>query len=126
MYNPCSSRGDDLSKGTIQDLMEAIRIFPNDEHLALGDFNLHHTAWGGPELGRNDIGVSIILEWMLENGLDQLLSPRTITYNERGFKGTMDLVFGSQQIWKNMIRCDISQEHDHDSDHMPILSEWNL
>lgn len=102
MYNPCSSRGDDLSKGTIPDLMEAIRIFPNDEHLALGDFNLHHTAWGGPELGRNNIGAFILLEWMLKNGLDQLLSPGTITYNERGFKGTMDLVFRSRQIRKKI------------------------
>ncbi len=126
VYNPCSSRGDDLSEGIIPDLMEAIKIFPNDEHLAIGDFNLHHMVWGGPDISRKDVGASIPLEWMLENGLDQILSPGTITYNERGFKSTIDLVFGSRQIRENMIKCDISQEHDHDSDHMPIFSEWNL
>lgn len=52
--------------------MEAIRIFPNDEHLAIGDFNLHHTAWGGPDISRNDFGASILLEWMLEKGLEQM------------------------------------------------------
>ena len=25
-----------------------------------------------------------------------------------------------------MVFCNISQNHDHDSDHMPILSAWNL
>lgn len=63
---------------------------------------------------------------MLENGFDQMLPPETITYNERGFQSTIDLVFGSQQIRENMIKCDISQEYDHNSDYMPISSEWNL
>ena len=44
VYNPCSSRGDDLFKGTIPNLMKAIQHFPDDKHLAIGDFNLHHSA----------------------------------------------------------------------------------
>lgn len=55
-----------------------------------------------------------------------MLPPGTITYIERGFQSTIDLVFGSRQTRENIIKCDKSQEHDHDSDHMPISSEWNL
>ena len=62
VYNPCSSRGDDLSKGSIPNLMKAIQHFPDDEPLAIGDFTLHHSAWGGPDVGQNDKEASILLE----------------------------------------------------------------
>ena len=55
-----------------------------------------------------------------------MLPPGTTTYSERGAKNTIDLVFGSDWLRENMASCDISQDHDHDSYHMPILLEWNL
>lgn len=63
---------------------------------------------------------------MLEKGLEQILPSGTVTYRERGAKNTIDRVFGNELLRENMIFCDISQYHDHDSDHNPILSEWNL
>lgn len=50
-----------------------------DERLAIGDFNLHHSAWGGPDISQNDNGASLLLEWMSEKGLVQVLPPETIT-----------------------------------------------
>lgn len=96
VYNPCSSGGDDLSNGSIPNLMKAIQYFPDDELLAMGDFNLHHSAWGESDIGQNDKGASFLLEWMLEKGLEQILPLGTVTYSERGAKNTIDLVFGSE------------------------------
>lgn len=106
--------------------MKAIQHFPDDKHLAMGDFNLHHSSWGGTDIGQNDKGASILLEWMLEKILEQVLPPETVIYSERGGKNTIDLVFGSEGLRENMVFCDISQDYDYDSDHMPILSEWKL
>ncbi len=70
VYNACTSKRDDLSKGSIPNLMKAIQHFSEDKRLAMGDFNLHHSALGGPDIGQNDKGASILLEWMLEKGLE--------------------------------------------------------
>lgn len=87
------------------------------------DFNLHHSARGGPDTGQNDKGAFLLLEWMLEKGLEQILPSGIVTYSERGAKTTIDLVFGSEWLRENMVSCDISQDHDHGSNHIPILSE---
>lgn len=60
---------------------------------------------------------------MLEKRLEQILLKETITYSERKAKSTIDLIFESKWLWENMVFCDISQDHDHDLDHMPILIE---
>lgn len=86
-------------------------------------FNLHHSARGGPDIGQNDKGAFLLLEWMLEKGLEQILPSGIVTYSERGGKTTIDLVFGSEWLREKMVSCDISQDHDHGSDHIPILSE---
>ena len=60
---------------------------------------------------------------MLEKRLEQVLALGTVTYSKRGAKNTIDLVFGSEWLRENMVFCNVSQDHDHDSDHMLILSE---
>ncbi len=58
--------------------------------------------------------------------MDQVLPRGMTTYEERGYKSTIDLVFATKLLVDSLISCNTSDEHDHDSDHLPILSSWNL
>lgn len=68
------------------------------------------------DIGQNDKGAFLLMEWMLEKGLEQILPLGIVTYSERGGKTTTDLVFGSEWLREKMVSCDISQDHDHGSD----------
>lgn len=58
---------------------------------------------------------------MLKKRLEQILSLKIITYSKDEAKSTMDLVFKDEWLWKNMVFYDISQNHNHNLDYMPIL-----
>ena len=60
---------------------------------------------------------------MLEKGPEQILSPGTITFSERGSKSTIGLVFGSETAARKFGQM---ENHYYDSGHRLILSEWNL
>ncbi|KAL3587387.1 hypothetical protein FPOAC2_13283 [Fusarium poae] len=88
----------------------------NTEHIAVGDYNLHHELWGGINIRKPDPQASELIELMDNYDLASQLPAGTMTYEE-GEKclTTIDLT-------DRIIRCEIDDEVNRDSDHLPIVA----
>ncbi len=123
IYNPVASSNSHL--GQLPKLEQVIASFPSQEHIILGDFNLHHPVWGGIE-ARNDNNAENLLALVEQHGLHLLLKPGTVTYDEAGCQSTIDLIFCFHTIFSSLISCHIPNDSEYGSDHRPILSIFNL
>jgi ribonuclease HI len=115
VYNPCD-------KSLINELHEYLRININihdyDIIIIGGDFNTHHPAWNPEGYTRHDNEADALVEMMAELELTLLLPPGTVTYPNAGT--AIDLVWGSNEAANRTVTCQIAEEHDHSSDHLPI------
>lgn len=84
----------------------------------LGDFNLHHESWGGPEASMAHIEKSEeLLLVMQRREMEQMIPVGAATYKESLGKSTIDLVFATSLLSESVIYCKIAEEFDHDSDY---------
>ena len=99
-----------------------------DNIIILGDFNLHHPLWNPPGYDTQDHLAETLLELMTDLDLRPLLPRNTITRPSDNHAGgtTIDLVWGNENAEARVIKCQISSENDHGSDHLPIEIEINL
>ena len=124
IYNPVNA--EEIS-ASIPVLEQSLVADPHEEHIALGDFNLHHESWGGPEASTAHIEKSEeLLLLMQRREMEQMVPVGTATYKESTGKSTIDLVFATPLLSDSLIYCKIAKDFDHDSDHQPILSKWTL
>ncbi|KAI9034942.1 uncharacterized protein KD926_005005 [Aspergillus affinis] len=119
------NRPDEVDSTTL-DLVISLIIFAgpinsstNSRLLLLGDFNLHHPAWGG-ERSKRDSSSDQLLELIDTRFLDLWLEPGTTTWERNGNKTTIDLVFGSQDLTPRLVTCEVNERNHADSDHYPI------
>ena len=69
---------------------------PHKGHIALGDFNLHHELWGGPDASKTHIGKSEeLLIAMQRWEMEQMVPTGTATYKESTGKSIIDLIFAT-------------------------------
>lgn len=92
------------------------------------DFNRHDSLWGATEdivRRRRDEGVPII-HLAHECGLQSLAPVGTITWEHHSgrYWSTVDVITASAGLVSRLIRCQI-HEHDHGSDHRPIVIEFD-
>ena len=90
-----------------QQLLDITKVLDTETtQILLGDFNLHHSVWGGPSSKRYVLAETL-LQATVEKGLSLLLPPGLITRDlivnedtqqERRQQTTVDLIFGSQVI----------------------------
>ncbi len=119
IYNPGDQQADGLSK-----LHEALIKNKNDEQIMLGDFNLHHTMWGGSEASIDERADELI--FMAEEfAMEQALPVGTVTYEEN-CQTTIDLLFATPALTVNIIKCDTENDFESGSDHLPILTKLEL
>ena len=124
IYNPVNAKEISTS---IPVLERRLAANPHEEHIALGDFNLHHESWGGPEASTAHIEKSEELLLVMQRWeLEQMVPVGTATYKESTGKSTIDLIFATPLLSESLVCCKIAEDFDHDSDHQPILSEWTL
>ena len=117
LYNPCRNTG----RSGLSQLQTAIEQREGDEQIALGDFNLHHPSWGGPE-AKTDSDSEELLFQMAQMQMEQIRPERTITYRSGQGATTIDLVFATPAIARGLITCSTSDEFDVHSDHEPIVT----
>lgn len=115
IYNPTIASEEPSKIPLLQTILETS---PLDEHMVLGDFNLHHPNWGGP----NCRSVILAEQYYLA----QLVPTGTITYSEGLGKSTIDLFFATPLIAESLLTCKIADNLDHHSDHMPIVTTISL
>lgn len=102
---------------------------PDQEHIVVGNFNLHHHRWGGLYArADNESEDLIILSRAFDLNLlipPGTIPPGTITYEEGPDKSTIDLIYATYFLSNSVIKCDIS-EIDHHSDHLPIETHFQM
>ena len=116
VYKPHIS---DLEHQVLEDLHDQIKQLPDDQHIAIGDFNLHHPYWGGDNAREEEEAEELIFA-MERLDLDLVLPRGTITYSESGRQTTIDLVWATTKIREHIQQCGIVDTLDVDSDHRPI------
>jgi hypothetical protein len=68
-------------------------------HLIVGDFNLHHTLWGGHIVSWNHAGAAPIIDYICTNQLDLLIEPKTVTREKHQNKpSTLDLALSTLNL----------------------------
>jgi hypothetical protein len=121
IYNP----GDE---NLITPLMEYLQqnIDPSQYHAIIiaGDFNLHHPLWNPPQYHIRDPQADELIEGMLQQGMQLMIPPGTITLPDA--KTAIDLVWGNAQMEEKVRRCKVAHNHDHGSDHFPIITTLDL
>ena len=108
-------------------LIHRLAAHLNEEHIVLGDFNLHHEAWGGPRalkalIKKSEELLIVSQKWKME----QIVAVGTATYRESNRKSSINLIFATPLLSKSLISCDLAGDFDHNSDHQPILSKWTM
>ena len=124
IYNPVNSEEVSTS---IPILKRKLAAHPNEEHIVLGDFNLHHEVWGGPRASKALIEKSEELLMVTQRWeMEQMVPVGTATYKESTGESTINLIFATPLLSESIISCDIAEDFDYDSDHQPILSKWTM
>lgn len=105
------------------------RVEGEVEIILCSDFNRHHCLWGGSDrvvARRRNEGVPLV-HFAQEYGLQSMLPAGTITWQHVGMEGysSIDVIMASAGLAAQLIRCSV-HEHDHGSDHQPIVIEFDL
>lgn len=105
----------------LQEMLPPTREQQGVSYLILGDFNLHHPVWGGDDAPR-DARAEDLLDLMEITGLDNWLTPGTVTRDQAGSQSTIDLVLASYSLREQMVVCEVNHNVHADSDHLPLLT----
>jgi hypothetical protein len=92
----------------------------------VGDSNLYHGIWGG-NIGRYTKAEEVELVKIMETyGLTSLLKARTMKYKENGSASTIDLSLVTFNLLNRLIKCQIQEDLNHDSDQLLIATCLDL
>jgi ribonuclease HI len=115
--------------GTIQQIQRQLEQLGTNkatiDHILVGDMNAHHPAWGGPGT-RIDPEAEILLEIMDRFNIELTTDEGTITWERNQQKSTLDLTLISSNLTNRMILYERADDVQHDSDHYPIRSTYDI
>lgn len=118
-YNP-SGPTSDHNLGTLPLAKQALQEREGEDHILLGDFNLHHPYWGGNTTQDQHWAADYLINMITQTQMDLMLEPGTITWETPRSCQTLDLVFGSQNLSLNVQECRTREDLETGSDHIPI------
>ncbi len=124
IYNPPPSSHTSNEPGTLPALDQALD--KPGQHIAVGDYNLHHPMWGGPGAYTQHNAADLLISIIAEHALQQMVPPDSTTWAARGATSMLDLALLTPEVAGRVTRCAIEPELDHDSDHMPIATVVNM
>jgi exonuclease III len=125
IYNPSPSSYSALDIGTLGTLRNCLQESGND-HIVVGDFNLHHPLWGGLARPTQHDAADILIDIARNASLDLATESGTITWRARGLHSTIDLTFLSQHLQERLIKCTPRLDIAQSSDHLPIETSLDL
>ena len=119
VYNqPPESHTETADTGSLKALETASQR--PDEHVVVGDFDLHHPLWCGPSYPEQHQLSQNLLKIMQNAGLSLAFPKGTITRDTHGQRTTIDLSLVSEGLAGSMLRCGVDEELENSSDHLPI------
>ncbi|PPJ61057.1 hypothetical protein CBER1_07390 [Cercospora berteroae] len=124
IYNP--PRSTENRTSVLPFLRRLLERSTANERMVIGDFNLHHSLWGGEHIVRPDAEAIELIEIMEQNALQSTFPSGTITYEEGSSRTTIDLCLATIGLMDRVVRSQVDHELDHDSDHLPIATTIDL
>ena len=113
--------------GTLDTLAQLHSFFSDhkeDQFILLGDFNSHHSMWEPWHRQAPSLPCRELLRLVEENNLGLASPPGLATFHShQGNPSVLDLVWASQSILDNVIKCGPEEELGHGSDHTPVFVE---
>lgn len=97
-----------------------------EEHIILGDFNLHHPVWSGPARPTQHRAANQLLDVVRQAQLQLTLSPGTVTWEARKSTSTIDLVFMTDVLQHTLLHCRSRPEMNLASNHVLISIKLTL
>ena len=88
--------------------------------LLLGDFNLHHPNWGGPNTTPDQEAAGLI-GLVDQFGLDLITPVGTVTFRRGSRKSTIDLAFSSPALTQRVHSLQVLRDQGSGKDHYPIV-----
>ena len=90
--------------------------------MLVGDFNLHHSLWGGTLLPTQHTLADDLIEATTQSNMELILPQGTVTWRSGNSMSTLDLTFATSGIAEQTLQCQPCEELDSDSDHIPIIT----
>ena len=125
IYNPSPGSSSSLAPGTLETLRICLQRTV-DDHIVVGDFNLHHPLWAGLARPTQHAAADILLEIVRNASLELVTKCGAATWRSRGTYSTIDLAFISQTLGERLIRCVTRLDIAQSSDHIPIETSLDL
>lgn len=119
-YNQPSSTSSQQA-GDVLTLLPSV-LGQEGEHILLGDFNLHHPKWGGPNTFDQHKAADDLIAITQVYQLELLTPPGTVTWETPRSCQTLDLTFGSKWAQDRVRTCCVTEELESSSDHWPICT----
>lgn len=113
-------------QSALPQVREALEHHQTNEEVLLGDFNLHHPLWGGPNREATDPESEDLIDIIGDFALHNTLTPGTVTYEEGQAQSTIDLCLVTTGLIDRVIKSEVDRNLDHDSDHLPISTTLDL
>ena len=124
VYNP--NHTVENRQSVLSQLRRVLESAQQTEQIVLGDFNLHHEMWGGPNVPKTEAEAEDLVDIMEDYNLTSTLIPGTITYEEGERQATIDLCLVTVGLADRVIRSEVDRDFDHDSDHLPVVTSFDL
>jgi hypothetical protein len=96
---------------------------PSDQIVLLGDFNLHHPAWGGRS-SRTEAMAERLLTEASARSLELCTPPGEATWRRGQSSTVIDLTFATQDICERLVVCGPRDDWALTPDHIPIQIEF--
>lgn len=125
VYNPSpTSYASTNSPSTLPTLQ--MQLKENGGHIVLGDFNLHHPYWSGPSRFTQHAVADTLIDMVTQAKLQLTLPRGTTTWEARGTRSTIDLVFMEDWLAQAVEHCRAAPELDQSSDHISISTALHI
>ncbi len=96
------------------------------ECVLVKDFNLHHLTWEKSFYSRQHLLSNDLIEMIINVNALLMLSWNMITRDYQRSQTTIDLIFTTNDIMNQLIRCEINEKMKNFSDHLSIQTIINL
>ena len=122
LYNFCKRSGED---SVLSLLYRVLNENKEEEHIVLGDFNLHHLKWGGDHVIADADAYELVVK-MKTYRLKRTLPKGIITWRKNASESIIDLVFVTQLLRDSVIESVVAEDMNSHSDHLPIRTILGL
>jgi hypothetical protein len=113
---------------TTRNALIVIKIVKNclnddEEHILLKNFNLHHFLWNDATRSIQHDATNQLLNVVQQTQLKFIFFSDIIIWETRHFQSTIDLIFITKELQKELIHCMTKSKMNQNSNHISIFTK---